>query len=90
MKDTPAISNSYGEFYSIDVNPNPGLKEKILKTYGPDSKQACFLNELENFLNNKKECNLALQPFKAYVRSHSLVPKNTDYLAILTFFTIPT
>ena len=74
------LSSPAGEFYSVDTDQNPGLKEKITNVHGADSRQVSFIRELEDFLSDSDKYNQASKKFKAFVRSHLKIPHNTDYL----------
>ena len=66
--------------YSVGVDGNRNLKERITAVHGPKSRQARFVSELEDMLGNETQYNQAAQTFKHYVRGHLSVPQNTDSL----------
>ncbi len=79
LSENPPFSEPPKEFYSIGTDPETGLKDKIIQNHGHDSKQAHFVNELEDFLSNPDQYHQASQQFKNYVRQHTVIPKNTGY-----------
>lgn len=74
-----ALSNPYGEFYSVGIDHTLGLKEKIIDVHGADSGQVDFINGLEDFLGDSDNYHKATQKFKGYVRNHINAPQNADY-----------
>ena len=75
-----ALSSPTGEFYSVGMNPYPGLKEKIEYVHGSGSPQVSFIDELESYLGDRNNYCQASQKFKTFIQYHGKRPQNIDYL----------
>ncbi|OHB49720.1 MAG: hypothetical protein A2Y10_06060 [Planctomycetes bacterium GWF2_41_51] len=63
-------------FYSVGAERT--LKEKIADVHGYDSRQVSFIDDLENFFNDKEKYQHAAQKFKTYVKCHINPPQNAE------------